>query len=173
MIKNSLNPNSQTLNPSKGFTLLELLIVLVIMGVVIAAVALSMRNSGSSQESRSAANIFRARVSYAQQLALIQSTTIGLAISQQGYQFYQLHSKPPAQVVYWQKSTQRALNFQAWPKAMDLSLQLPNQPNTLIPNELPNQPMIVFNPSGGVTPFTLQIDKFTVAAKANGVVKVE
>jgi general secretion pathway protein H len=153
-----------------GFTLLELLIVLVIIGVVIAAVALSIRNSGSSQESRSAANIFRARAIYAEQLAIIQATTIGLAVTQEGYQFYDLQSSGATGQVYWQPATRQALNYQAWPKSMNLILTLPNNPNTLIPNQLPEQPMIVFNPSGGVTPFTLKIDNFTVSAKENGII---
>lgn len=160
-------------NKANGFTLLELLIVLVIIGVVIAAVALSIHNSGSSQESRSAANIFRARTLYAEQNAILQSTTIGLAISQTGYQFYHLQNKPPSEVIYWQKSDVDALRFQAWPKSMDLSLHLPDSPNALIPNQLPEQPMIVFNPTGGVTPFTLHIDHFTVRGQENGVVTIE
>lgn len=159
--------------PQQGFTLLELLIVLVIIGVVIAAVALSIHNSGSSQQSRSAANIFRARVMYAEQNAIIQSTTIGLAISQQGYQFYRLQNKPPTEVIYWQKADDNALRYQSWPSTMNLSLRLPDNPNALIPNQLPQQPMIIFNPSGGVTPFTLKIDHFTVQAKANGVISVK
>lgn len=156
-----------------GFTLLELLIVLVIIGVVIAAVALSIHNSGSSQESRSAANIFRSRAMYAEQNAIIQSTTIGLAISQDGYQFYRLQNKAPSEAIYWQKSDVEALRYQAWPTSMTLNLSLPDSPNALIPNQLPEQPMIVFNPSGGVTPFTLKIDNFTVRAKSNGVINIE
>lgn len=158
---------------ARGFTLLELLIVLVIIGVVIAAVALSIHNFGSSQESRSAANIFRARTMYAEQNAIIQSTTIGLAISQAGYQFYRLQNKPPSEVITWQKSTIDALRYQAWPTSMDLRLSLPGNANALIPNEPPEQPMIIFNPSGGVTPFILKIDHFTVRAKANGAINIE
>lgn len=156
-----------------GFTLLELLIVVVIIGVVIAAVALSINNSGVSQQSRSAANIFRSRVMYAEQSAIIESTSMGLAITQQGYQFFRLASKAPSEVIAWQQAENDTLRFQSWPNGVDLSLAILNQANILIPNQMPQQPMIVFNPNGGVTPFTLKIDNFKVSAKANGEISIE
>ena len=157
----------------KGFTLLELLVVLVIMGVVIGAVALSIHNSGSGQKVRSATNILHARLLFAEQQAITQATTIGFAVSQQGYQFYSLHNKPPQEVFFWQAIThEQALVFQAWSGNFDISLSLPQNPNALVPNKLPEMPVIVFNPSGGVTPFTIRLDNFAIKAKQNGAVTI-
>lgn len=152
-----------------GFTLLELLIVLVIIGVVIGAVVLSIHNSDSGQKASSAANILRARLLFAEQQAVVQSTTIGFAVSQQGYQFYQLHNKLPQMQLLWQPiKHQQTMKFQAWSGAFNISLSLPNNPNALVPNTLPESPVIVFNSGGGVTPFVLRLDSFVIRGKATG-----
>ena len=144
-----------------GFTLLELLIVLVIIGVVIGAVALSIHNSDSGQKVRSAANILRARLLFAEQQAIVQSTTIGFAVSQQGYQFYRLQEKSPHVQWFWQPIKDRpVMKFQAWSGDFTIGLSLPNNPNALVPNTVPERPVIIFDSSGGVTPFTLRLDSF-------------
>ena len=154
----------------RGFTLLELLIVLVIIGVVIAAVTWSISNSGNGQKVRSAANILRARLVFAEQQAITQATTVGFAISQQGYQFYHLSEQSP---VTWATITkQQALKFHAWAGDFEIILSLPNNPNALVPNTLPGQPVIVFTPSGGVTPFTLRLDNFVIKGKNNGEITI-
>lgn len=158
---------------SKGFTLIEILIVVVIIGVVIAAVALSINNSDRGQAAKTATNLLRARMLFAQERALIKSSTIGLAISQQGYQFYTYENTPPQEVMYWQKITDpKALAYQTWPKSFTLNLSLPNIANAAIPNQLPQQPMIVFNPGGGTTPFTLHINGFKIVGHANGEIDI-
>jgi len=156
-----------------GFTLLELLIVLVIMGVVIAAVTLSIENSHHGQRARSATNILRARMVFAEQQAIVQATTIGLAISQQGYQFYRLTDQLKSITSTWEAIKQeQVLKFHSWEGDFDISLSLPQQPNALVPNNLPDQPMIVFTPSGSVTPFTLRLNGFMIIAKRNGEITV-
>ena len=156
-----------------GFTLLELLIVLVIIGVVIGAVALSIHNSDSGQKVRSAANILRARLLFAEQQAVVQSTTIGFAVSQQGYQFYRLQDRSSSMQLFWQPiKHQEAMKLQVWPGDFNISLSLPNNPNALVPNTLPERPVIVFNPSGGVTPFTLRLDSFVITGKATGAITI-
>ncbi len=156
-----------------GFTLLELLIVLVIIGVVIGAVALSIHNSDNGQKVRSAANILRARLLFAEQQAIVQSTVIGFAVSQQGYQFYRLQDKLPQMKLLWRPiKHEAALKFQTWSGDFNIALALPNNPNALVPNTLPEHPVIIFDSGGGVTPFTLRLDSFVIKSKANGTISI-
>jgi general secretion pathway protein H len=156
-----------------GFTLLEVLIVLVIIGVVIAAVTLTISSSDRGQAAKTATNLLRARMLLAQERALIKSSTLGLSLSQKGYQFYVYQNTPPQEVMSWQKITEpKTLGYQAWPKSFTLKLSLPDIANAVIPNRLPQSPMIVFNPGTGVTPFTLHINAFKIIGKPNGEIKI-
>jgi general secretion pathway protein H len=156
----------------QGFTLIELLIVLVIIGVVITSLTLAVGNSGRGQAIQSAANILRARLMFAEQEAIIESTTIGFAMSQTGYQFYRVDNS--VDVLSWQAMLKDdVLTYQAWPAKVTLQLQLPDNPNALVPTDLPAQPMIVFTPSGSVTPFTLKLNGFELQGTANGDIKLK
>lgn len=159
---------------NRGFTLLELLIVLVIIGVVIASVTLVLRDSNLRSEARSTANILRARMMYVEQQAAIQSTVIGFAISQHGYQFYRLQQSTDLQKPQWQViEDEQALAYQSISSSLDLRLSLPGNPNALISSTPPKAPMIIVNPSAGITPFTLTINGLSLIAKANGEVVLE
>jgi general secretion pathway protein H len=156
-----------------GFSLIEVLVVLVIIGVVVAAVTFSIHVKNNGQAVRSAANIVRSRLLYAEQQAVIQSATLGVAFTQDGYQFYRLVDNTDQAQFTWQVIThQQALNFQPWPHEVKLSLTLPNEPNALIPNQLPKAPMIVFAASGTITPFTLMIGHYKIVGKYSGEVTI-
>ena len=152
-----------------GFSLIEVLVVLVIIGVVVAAVTFSIHVKNNGQAVRSAANIVRSRLLYAEQQAVIQSATLGVAFTQKGYQFYRLVDNTDQAQFTWQVVTaQQALSFQSWPHEIRLSLSLPNEPNALIPNHLPQAPVIVFAASGTITPFMLMIGHYKIVGKYSG-----
>lgn len=75
-----------------GFTLLEILIVMVIMSIVAGFAVMTIsynRNSQVEQIAKQLKNI----ITLAEEEAILQSTTLGLAFTQHSFQFYQYQEK--------------------------------------------------------------------------------
>src|SRR4051812_10272559 len=70
-----------------GFTLVELMVVLVILGLATAAVVLSMPEQGGSVEAE--AERFAARAKAARDEAIVQSRPVALTVDDGGYGFAQ------------------------------------------------------------------------------------
>jgi len=154
-----------------GFTLIELLIVLVIIGVVISAVGLSLKRSPRGQDARSATVILQARMLSAEQVSLMESSLIGFSVTQNGYQFYRLKHKQD--LLVWEPIKRGTLMYQPFEEHFDLALTLPNSAQALIPDDVPAVPMIIFNAGGGVTPFTLKLNGYTMTGKYNGDITIQ
>lgn len=73
----------------RGFTLLEVLVVLIIIGILVSMVALSM-NRPHGDELRTEAQRLQALLGFAAQEALLQGKEYGVFFSPQGYEFRQL-----------------------------------------------------------------------------------
>lgn len=73
----------------KGFTLLEVLVVLIIIGILVSMVALSM-NRPHGDELRTEAQRLQVLLEFAAQEALLQGKEYGVFFSPQGYEFRQL-----------------------------------------------------------------------------------
>ena len=80
-------PTSATIKRDGGFTLVELMATIAILAVATAAVVLSW--SGGSDQTRTEAVRFAARVSLARDLAVTNVRPVGLTLDQRGYRFDQ------------------------------------------------------------------------------------
>src|SRR6478752_6140292 len=74
------------MNKSKGFTLIEMLIVIVIIGITIGFALLSFGDFGASKGILFAAEQLEHTLTLAQQQALLENTTLGLRIDNNSYQ---------------------------------------------------------------------------------------
>lgn len=145
-----------------GFSLLEMLLVLVILGVVygIASVSLSAVKANPLDQVSSE---FNALIRVAQNEAVIRSTVLGLLIDQKGYQFFE--QTAPKQ---WQATTVSQQERYEFESAFKVQLYLdqipvvlptyvdPSELDKLFNNEneeASRQPQIVFLPTGEMTPF--------------------
>jgi general secretion pathway protein H len=72
---------------SSGFTLIEILIVLVIIGVISAAVLLSVNLTGRDRELEKESDRLLALVNYAREQAEMQTRDYGIVVHDDGYQF--------------------------------------------------------------------------------------
>lgn len=154
-----------------AFTLIELLVVLVIIGVVIAAASLLFSSDRRGEENEKAAvDLFRGRTQLAQQEAILSTSTLGVALSQQGYQFYRYIEVLPSRHWTWQTITKdKVLAYHRWPVNASLSIETATSKSTLLGNVIPTTPQIIFYPSGQITGFTVTMNnQYQIIGQDNG-----
>lgn len=136
----------------RGFTLVELLIVMVLIGVMGGMAVLAMGQMGSSRRAEFEARRLARLLELAEQETSIRGEVVGLELSAGGYRFLQLHGE------VWQ-TLDDAL-FQARRLApLSLRLMLDGEVKVLLPqpNFIP-LPQIVLTPDGGGSEFRIAID---------------
>lgn len=161
--------NSSFRKLQQGFTLIEVMIVVLIIAIVIGAVSMTISRSDTGQKTRSDINIFRARLLYAEQRALIESRTLGVAVSTEGYQFYryQLDTTHPQGI--WQViHDDQALNPQQWYSFASPTLQLVGIGEMAVHDTMPTLPMLVMTADGGITPFIFQLGGYRLQGNYDG-----
>ncbi|HKM98502.1 MAG TPA: type II secretion system minor pseudopilin GspH [Buttiauxella sp.] len=134
------------MNASKGFTLLEMLLVLVVVALSASAVMMTTGQlNGSQGKAAKTGERINALIDYAADWATMENRRIGLKIRDEDWQFVVSEGKD------WQEP--------------DASYRLPTQGQwdeswrvQLSPASLTHTPQIIISPDGEVTPFTLQID---------------
>ncbi len=137
---------------TKGFTLLELLVVLVIIGIVTSLAVLRMGNPLADQITEEAARITRL-IELAKEEAILENKEYGLAFSHQGYRFFVLDEETGQ----WQPlETDRFLRPRQWPETLEAELELEEQPVLLEEKPLEKPQVFIFS-SGEMTPFTLHL----------------
>lgn len=82
-----------------AFTLLELMIVLVIIGIVVGVGLVALGNLGNNQSSKRMQQGMRDTMSFARQQALLQDAPMAVAISEHGFCLQQQDAK-----LHWQDS---------------------------------------------------------------------
>jgi general secretion pathway protein H len=71
-----------------GFTLIEMLVVVFIIGIIAAGVVLSVNLTGADHELQSESERIAALMNYARDSAEMQTRELGLACNATGYEFY-------------------------------------------------------------------------------------
>jgi general secretion pathway protein H len=138
------------MNASKGFTLLEMLLVLVIIALSASAVMLTTGQlNGSQGKAVKTGERLNALIDYAADWATMENRPIGLKIEDAGWQFVVSEGKE------WQQpDNQYRLPTQGeWDESWRIRLL----PATLKQHSS-REPQIIITPDGEVTPFTLQAE---------------
>lgn len=131
-------PSSSFLVRKNGFSLLELLVVLLIIGIIVSFVVLRVGDFGQSRKIEATMNQLVALIKLSQQQALLTSTPIKIAIDDQGFVFshYRDHK--------WQAiKTDPLLKSYHWPIAI-----------TLQANQGQSQSTIFISNTGSISPFS-------------------
>ncbi len=181
---------------SKGFTLLELIVVIFIIGITLTFAALSINNRDQEQRAEQEAQSLAARLDLAGQESVLQAKELALELTEEGngYQFLVLEAKG------WQVlgSDQDALRPRRLPGGMRLEMTLegeeihftkPSAKDADDGDKKPQDdlerngdeektPRIYLLSSGEITPFTATlhtggVTDYQVSGTANGALKVE
>jgi len=105
----------------------------------------------------------------AQQEALLRSTTLGLVVSKNSFQFYQVGVKENT----WEGMSDSLLGLKHIPKDIKVTLKIQNKIVSGAP------PKLIISGSGEITPFTLYVGKegspplYKIIGEPNGHIKSE
>lgn len=77
----------KTSRSNKGFTLIEMMVVLVIIGIIVSSIVLSIRTDDLSEHMEIEMNRMRALLMLAREEAILQDHDMALAIKEDGYSF--------------------------------------------------------------------------------------
>ncbi|HAU0871584.1 TPA: prepilin-type N-terminal cleavage/methylation domain-containing protein [Legionella pneumophila] len=143
----------------KGFTLIEILIVIVIIGITLGFALIAFGDFGESRRIQFSAEQLANTLSLAQQQAILESSTLGLKIDNTSYQILKFQDQAGWNPIS-NKGIFKLYNF---PKNVVISLKT-NQKHTR------GYPAIIIAPSGDMTPFTIEFgtDKEKWIAKLTG-----
>jgi len=146
----TMRPGSSTIPQISGFTLIEILVVVVILGVLAAALTLAVGVGGGERQLAHQAEQVQALVGYACEQAELTGREIGVSINTFGYRFSRLERDD------WQTFRDGELRPRAWLANTAASLSRDGHV-VEIAAQFPGKPQLLCFSSGELTPFRLDL----------------
>jgi general secretion pathway protein H len=148
-------------DPAAGFTLLELLVVIVIIGIITTMATISVRVLGGDHEIEREAERLQAILTQVREDAMMQGRDIGMRVDTRGYDFLEYD----ARVETW-RSVQEdpLLRERTLPEGLNLALRLEDRdlrlkPRTAETEREPIQPHVIVQASGDLAPFDVTLTR--------------
>ncbi|MDR3389164.1 MAG: type II secretion system minor pseudopilin GspH [Rudaea sp.] len=142
-------PESGNRQPS-GFTLIEILVVMVILGVLAAALTLAVGGSGGERRLAREAEQTQALLGFACEQAELTGREIGVSINISGYRFSHLERDT------WETFAGGELRPRKWSSGGSAALSRDGHPVEITP-QYPDKPQLLCFSSGELTPFRLDL----------------
>ncbi len=137
-----------------GFTLLELMVVLVIMGVLMSFVGLNVGGDGRAEQLEREARRLAALLQLASEEALIRSEELAVRFTVSRYEFMLLQNGS------WQAigpESDRPFRSHELPDGIELDLEVDGELPASLDSEEDTAPQVFLLSSGEITPFTLTL----------------
>jgi general secretion pathway protein H len=159
----SLEPTVVSL--TRGFTLMEMLVVMVIIGVIVATATLSVGILGRDREAEEQARRLWAVLVQGREEAELQGLDAGVFIHAQGYEFLQFDPRQNRWVpieddrLFAPRSLPEGLGFRLWLESKAIVMK-PDAVDRSDPSEDKKwPPQVLVLSSGDILPFELQIER--------------
>ena len=154
---------------ARGFTLVEMLVVLVIMGLLAGTVVLTWPAGGALRDDASA---LAARATLAAEESILSGTAMGLDVSAQGYAFYRMENGAWREV-----DDERAFRRHVWREGVIPQVHREGfRGHDRRGDGKAVSPTLIFDPTGLVPAFSVTLaegaTRFVVASTARGVMEV-
>jgi general secretion pathway protein H len=155
---------------SKGFTLVEILIVIVIMLVVVSLTVLSVSATGRDSQLDEESRRIEGLVGLLHERALLEGRDFGLRIEPAAYEFVVYDTRRDRWLMLDQE---REFRHRELPKGVTFQLQLDSQTVVIKPIDRnlssgdPPNPQVAIAASGEGTPFRLTLLRDATQAKAS------
>jgi general secretion pathway protein H len=169
----------------QGFTLLEILVVIVIIGVMVTMVSLSLGVLGADRETEEETRRFWAVLRQAREEAELQAIDVAIFVGTSDYEFLRFDTRrnewqPIVEdQLYAQRTLPDGLRFRLWLENREIVLKpgLPDRSKKDESQKFP--PQLTVLSSGDVVPFELHIERdsapalWRLTALADGDLRVE
>lgn len=155
---------------SKGFTLVEILVVVVIMAVVISLTVLSIGTTGRDSQLDEESRRLEGLLGMLHERALLEGRDFGMRIEPAGYEFLVY---VPARDRWERMNQEQEYRHRDLPKGVSFQLELDSQVVVLKPvdknlsTELIGTPQVAIAASGEGTPFRLTLEREQTQTKAS------
>ena len=134
----------------RGFTLMEILVVLVILAVVAGAVSLSIAGAGGERVLTREAERAQALVNFACERAQLSGRDIGITLARTGYRFSHFDQD------VWIPYREESLRARSWAPQLTVALSRDAQAVAL-DEKFPDRPQLLCYASGELTAFRLEL----------------
>jgi general secretion pathway protein H len=148
-----------------GFTLLEILVVIVIIGVIISAASLSIGLLGEDRQSEEEARRFWAVLQQAREESELQAMDVAVFVAAEDYEFLRFDSRRNEwqqiqdDKLYAQRTLPEGLRFKLWLEGRETVLK-PALPDRSKKDEMQKwPPQVMVLSSGEIMPFELHIER--------------
>lgn len=140
---------------SRGFTLIEILVVVLVVSILMGVVASSFSGSDREQTLRGYSERLALRIEFARDKALQSNREWGVFIDEEGVRFAEFDEIN----ALWSMRGDKPFNADPYDRQVELSVSVEDLPGTLQAPEDPDEdiPNIVLFSSGETTPFEITI----------------